>query len=342
MAGSVAATLLFGASHTLVAFVAAWGLNRYAQAAGWGAMVQIASRWFPASSHARVLGVLSMSYLVGDAVARIYLGSVLGWGYGWRGMYVVAAATLAVLAVGCAALLRSSPRALGLQEPPEMRTSQADSRFDAPGLAARLGPLLRNPMLWAICLLSAGMTLLRDVFSIWSPTYLADAAGLTPQEAARSSAVFPLLGALSALLAGTVSDRWRGQRAPIIVAALGGLTVVLTILAALPVSSRPGLTLGLLASAAFLLTGPYTLCAGVMALDLGGKRAGATAAGLIDAAGYIGALASGAGVGMIGQRAGWGTVIAVLAGVAGLTTLAAVAYWIGFERRPTHAEARTT
>jgi sugar phosphate permease len=47
--------------------------------------------------------------------------------------------------------------------------------------------------------------------------------------------------------------------------------------------------LGLLAAVAFLVLGPYSLLAGAIAVELGGRRGSATAAGLIDTAGHLGA-----------------------------------------------------
>jgi len=53
-----------------------------------------------------------------------------------------------------------------------------------------------------------------------------------------------------------------------------------------------------------------------MAVDLGGRRGSATEAGLIDTAGYLGAVLSGWGIGSIAERAGWAIAFRTLAGVA--------------------------
>ena len=55
---------------------------------------------------------------------------------------------------------------------------------------------------------------------------------------------------------------------------------------------------------------------GVIALDLGGKRGGSTAAGLIDAAGYLGAIVSVYGVARLAEVHGWSAGFRVLAGAA--------------------------
>jgi OPA family glycerol-3-phosphate transporter-like MFS transporter len=105
------------------------------------------------------------------------------------------------------------------------------------------------------------------------------------------------------------------------------LVAALALLGLAPTQGDPLLTLGLIAGVAFFLLAPYAYCAGVAALDLGGKRGSATVAGLIDTAGYLGAILSGRGVSEIVQRHGWEGVFLVLAGVAALTVIAAMVYW---------------
>ncbi len=70
-----------------------------------------------------------------------------------------------------------------------------------------------------------------------------------------------------------------------------------------------------------------------MAMSLGGKRGSATAAGLIDGAGYVGATASGWGVAAIASHFEWKGVFLSLAGVCCLTLVIALAYLILSERR---------
>jgi phosphonatase-like hydrolase len=56
---------------------------------------------------------------------------------------------------------------------------------------------------------------------------------------------------------------------------------------------------------AFFVISPYSLLAGAIAVELGGRRGSATAAGLIDTAGYLGAVASGVVIGTLAQHQGW-------------------------------------
>jgi MFS transporter, OPA family, glycerol-3-phosphate transporter len=331
MAGSVVCTLFFGLATGLGVFLVVWAVNRYVQSMGWSALVKVASRWYPVAVHGRVMGVLSMSYLIGDALCRAYLGVFIGAGLGWRGVFFVAAGTLAVVAIGCWVTLRDSPGDVGAEEPPANPRNvfgDAGQAGRAEGLGSLLGPLVRNPVFWLVCVMCFGLTMIRETFTFWTPTILKDMGGMTAAEAAWGSAVFPLVGGLSALCGGWLSDRAKGRHGRMVLPSLVLLVAALAVFGLAPAQGRPLLTLGLIAGVATFLLAPYAYCAGVAALDLGGKRGSATVAGLIDTVGYLGGIVSGRGVAGVVQSHGWSGVFLALAGVAALTVVAAVVYWV--------------
>src|SRR5215475_9157526 len=74
MAGSILFTIVFAFGGGFPIFTLAWVCNRLVQSAGWSGLVKVSSRWFDFSSYGTVMGVLSISYLVGDAAARQAMG----------------------------------------------------------------------------------------------------------------------------------------------------------------------------------------------------------------------------------------------------------------------------
>ncbi len=330
MVASAICTTLFGLGSGIAVFAIAWAANRYFQSMGWGAMVKTAGFWFPYRLHASVMGALAVSYLLGDAAGRAYLGCFLEAGIGWRGLFFVAAATLAALAVLCFFTLKSSPRDIGEPEPatnPINVFGDAEPKASLRNLFHLFGPLMTNPTFWLVCIMNAGLTLIRETFNFWIPTYLTEVTSATPAQAALSSTVFPFVGAWSALLAGLLSDRLKGKHGRVAVPSLIILIASLWLLASTTLTGKPYLALVLLGGVSFFLMGPYSFCSGVMSLDLGGKHGSATAAGLIDAAGYAGGMASGWGIGKIAQVYGWSVAFHFLAGIAGLVAIAAGIYW---------------
>jgi sugar phosphate permease len=327
MAGAIILTFAFASGGTLPVFLIAWVGNRLSQSLGWAGMIKITSRWFSSSTYGTVMGILSLSYLFGDAAARYFMGLLIARGFSWRGVFSVAAWILFGIFLLCAWLLKETPAQLGLREPradPENLYGEGGDEPTPPSLGALLGPLLRSPALWLICLLSLGVTLLRETFNTWTPTYFVDGVGLSRAEAAGTSALFPLFGGVSVLLAGYLSDRLgRGGRAVIIVV---GLTLAGAALAGLGLADFGGSTrwpVVLVTAVAFLLLGPYSYLAGAMALDFGGKRGGATASGLIDFVGYLGGVLAGEGMARAVLALGWRGAFLVLAGIAWLSSVVA-------------------
>lgn len=309
MWGTVAATLAFGAGGGLLTLGAAWMVNRFIQSTGWGALTKLVAQWFEPERHGQVVAVLSLSYLFGDAAARFALGSMLGAGFGWRAIFVASAGVLAVIAVGVGAVLRERPGDRGLPDPRSgLHSVYGDAEATPPPDAAALvAPFLASPSFWLVCALSCGLTLVREAFNIWTPTFLAATYDMAPGEAARWSAIFPLMGGVSVILVGFASDALGPGRRMTLAAPL----VLVAGLLAFGASSglvMHDVRLGLLAvgAIALCLIGPYSLLAGAIALELGGRRGAATAAGLIDTAGYLGALLSGVAVGAAAQSQGWG------------------------------------
>lgn len=312
----------FGLSHgILVPLVVGWSVNRYVQAMGWGGLVLTVGRWFPPGRTATVMGILSMSYLLGDAAAKWYLGIVIVRGAGWQTLFLAAAVTLALIGVVVAFVLKSSP---GLVRLPEFPPSDSAVDERATTVWQRYRPLLVNRSFLLICLLSGGLTLIRETFNFWTPTYFREVVGLTPGLAAEWSSVFPLVGAFAALSAGWLADRRGGRTTVVTIPALIGLVVALLVVPLLPTSGNPRLAAAALAVVAVLLIMPYSFLAGAVAIRFGGRGGAATAANLIDTAGYLAGVLSGSLIGRVTERAGWNAAFRVLAVVAGLSLTVAV------------------
>ena len=334
---SVAATVAFSASAGLPMFLLFWMINRFAQSAGWAGLTKTAAHWFPARRYGLVMSALSLSFLFGDAAGRYLLGGLVTAGLTWRAVFIAAAIALTAIGVVVAITLRGSPRDVGLPEP-EVSANNVFGKDGAASTPASIGDLLRpyleSVSFWLVCGLSFGMTLIREAFNTWVPAYLVDAHQLAPGVAAQYSALFPFLGGLSAIAIGVSSDRMRGgNRVTLIVPAMVICTLSLVALAIATERGDLRLAMMAIAATAFSLLGPYTLLAGAIAMDMGGRRGSATAAGLIDTAGYAGGTLSGFAVGQLAQSGGWAPVFNILAVLAGGVAAIAFAYCIDHRRR---------
>src|SRR5437870_7973371 len=124
---SAACVVAFGLSGSLAAFLVIWVANRFVQSMGWGALVGIAGRWYPARRYATVMGVLCLSYLIGDSVARLYLGQIMNLGVGWRGLFFASAGTLVIIGLVGAVTVFDRPGDRGLPDPEHRLTAETEN-----------------------------------------------------------------------------------------------------------------------------------------------------------------------------------------------------------------------
>ncbi len=116
MGGAILCTLA-AASGALPVFALAWVGNRLIQSAAWAGLVKITSRWFSFATYGTVMGVMSLSFLFGDAIGRDFMGVLIAHGLGWRGVFVVAAFSLFALFLANLLLLKESSAEIGEPEP---------------------------------------------------------------------------------------------------------------------------------------------------------------------------------------------------------------------------------
>ncbi len=336
MFGSVLFTLLFAVSGSLPIFTLAWVGNRAVQSFCWAGMVKITGRWFSYSSYGTAMGVVSLSYLFGDAAARGFMGllmqpgCVTQQGLTWREVFWVAAAGLAACTTISWLRLYESPRDIGEDEPaasPVNVYGQAGQHDEPGSLRQLLLPLITSPLFLVVCVLSLGLTLLRETMGTWSPTFFAQAVGSTGAQAAAQSALFPLLGGVSVLAAGWCGDLL-GPRGRALVILLGCLlaAIMLAVLGSVEFSAKSATPVWLVGLVGFAMLGPYSYLAGAISLDLGGKQGGATACGLIDGVGYLGGFLAGGSFAQLSVDYGWNAAFQTLALVALLTSAAAAVY----------------
>ena len=342
MGGSILFTLLFSLGGGMPIFTLAWIGNRLVQSTGWAGAVKITSRWFSHSSYGTVMGLVSLSYLFGDAAARQFMGAIIGHGYGWRVVFQVAAGTLFVIFVANFLLLKESRTEIGESEPDVNPANLFGAEGSDPkpaGLRDLLGPLFRSPAFWIVCSLSLGTTLVRETFNTWTPTYFHQVAGYSEAAAASTSSVFPFFGGVSVLLSGFLSDRMgRYGRSAIMFVSLLASSVALLALGSLPAGAGRMLPTVLVGAVGFLVIGPYAYLAGAIALDFGGKHGSATSSGIIDGVGYLGGILAGDTVARISVSFGWTGAFLALAVIALLSSGAAAMLFMGQRRAPVPQE----
>jgi sugar phosphate permease len=340
--GAAAFTLLFALGGSLPVFTLAWVGNRLTQSVGWAGLIKVSSRWFDYSCYGSIIGILSVSYLVGDALARQQMGLLIEHGYGWRVLFLFAAIVAGAMLLASLLWLRESRAQEGYSEArpnPLNLFAATDSR--PAGVGALLLPLLRSRAFLLVCLLSFACTIIRETFNTWTPMYLRDYLGYSISHSAALSAIFPGVGALSVLVAGWLSDRLglNGRALLLFLGLLATAAALVLLMAVRAGASDSLLPLVAIGVVAFCLLGPYSYLGGAFALDFGGKQASAASSGIIDGIGYLGGVLAGDSVARLAVAFGWDGVFVTLAAVSAMAALGAGALLLLNSKavRPAHA-----
>jgi len=250
MALTSVATYSFAVSPSYSILMASWLLSRLAQSSIWTNFIVVINESFPSTSRGAAIAVLSQSFLVGDAGAKLILGA-LAPHIDYRGVSLVGATFMLTMTVASSKLLQ--PIKVSYTSP---SSTAAASR----SLCQRLRALASMRSFWCIALANGGTCFVREVFRDWVPLLLVDLCGTSTSAAAMLSTVFPLVGALAVLVIGFWGDKLKA-RGPLLVLFLLLAIASLLALTALSLESLPlslPLTLTLIAGAS-LLNGPYSV-----------------------------------------------------------------------------------
>ena len=316
---SLAAVALFGAAGAfapgLALLTTAYGLNRFVGSAAWGGMIKLVPTWFQRSRAATVIGVMSVSYVVGGLAATLLARTIVGAGGGWRAVMGLPSIALVAIAIPCIFLVRRGPLHAETGAPAKKRP------------LAEYISLFRRPQFLVVCALSFTITLMRESFAIWSVDFLTSIQGSSKSvvTAALQSIGFDIAGIVAILVSGAAYDKVAPPRRRFLVA--GTLALLSAVLFILPGAAKASSLAGvvLIGLVGLLVYGPYSLLAGVLAVESGGAKLAATTAGIIDGIGYIAAVLAGSTLGLLLDIGGYTLGFRALAAVTATAAVIALA-----------------
>jgi NNP family nitrate/nitrite transporter-like MFS transporter len=227
--------------------------------------VPFVTSWFAPRRRGMAIGIFGAG-MGGTAISALTTVKLMN-AHGIRTPFLLTALVLAAYGVLAAFVLRDAP----------------DRILPAESFTRRLNAAVRLPVTWQLSALYAVVFGGYVAFSVYLPTYLKTAYGLTQQDAANRMAGFVLLAVLARPLGGWLSDRIEPTRV------LAGVFAVVTT-GALVQSSTPGLapvgTIAFLAMAAALGAGSGAVFA-LVARRAPSNMVG-TVTGVVGAAGGLG------------------------------------------------------
>ncbi len=296
-AGSLASLTLF------------YSANRLAGSMAWGSMVKLVPDWFGTKTLPLAMACLSLSFVFGGVCATLFAGQVAAWTSNqWRMvMGVPSAVVIVLLLLNWIILPRHVTAETGL-------ANGTSSGFRAGQILA----LLRIRQFWVVCALSFTLTLLRETFNTWTVDFFKTEGGaaMSLQVAAFLSTPFDAFGAVGIVLLGYVFGRIsKPARRHLLCGILVALSFLIFSLPHLIHFNLWAVTLAI-GGVGFLAYGPYSLLAGIFAVEIRGKEQVATVAGLVDGTGYVASILAGRQFGKIVDSGGYALGFKCLAGLA--------------------------
>ena len=290
-----------------------YSLNGLFQSAGWPPIARLMTNWFSPKQLGTYWGIVNGSHQIGSVIILVG-GAWLGQRYGWASIFFVPALICGFVALFIFKHLCDTPESEGLP-PLEVYENFTPSWETTKGESARISMkeiflkhIIPNRALWLVCWANFFLYVVRMGFFNWAPTFLQEARGSSPLGSSFQSSLFELAGIFAGILAGYISDRLAGGRRNAVCAVFMALLIVALMLFAVAPGGHQLLDSVLLLTIGFFVYGPQTL-AGIAGAEFGSGRAAATANGLTGFFGYMGAIFSGFGVGLIIDNFGWNRAI---------------------------------
>jgi sugar phosphate permease len=226
------------------------------------------------------------------------LASFLLARFGWRVAFSGPALWLLVMSAIVFLLLRPGPLLAAAGTDLQLNQSLPPPSRSASGA-------LGNRILYCYGACYFCLKLIRYSLLFWLPFYLHTVAGFGEAQSGYLSTSFELGGVLGSAGLGWISDRTGREHARTALFSLLGLAGALLAYAQIGAAAGPALHFAALALVGALLFGPDALLSGAAAQDAGGPEQAATATGLVNGIGSVGALLQGPLTVSVQSALGW-------------------------------------
>ncbi len=331
LAIAVVANITMGLMGSLAAFIFLMGTNGLGQSTGWSGLVKNMTPWFSPNKRGVVMSWWCTCYVVGAFLATIFAtywanNDTILVEWGWKRAFIFPAGLVVIIMLLYSSVTRNRPSDAGL---PVLFEEDGDNEAATVKGERRLliKSLVVKSELWVVSFIYFTLKLTRYVFLFWLPLYMVEALQYSTEDSGYLSSVYELVGFFGVISAGYISDHlYQSRRFPIVAIMLFLMAVICFIQ---PLIADLGmLVIGINIGLIGIMTyGPDSLLSGATAMDIGGKKGAAMAAGIINGVGSAGQLLSPLIAAYFSEQFGWnalfyGFVVLALVG-AGL----AVSKW---------------
>ena len=309
----------------LAYFSTMWTLNMYFQSYSASALIKVNAGWFHVSERGIFSAIFGSIIQLGrfGVYALMTVPFVVALPWQWK--FFIPSAIAALFTLLTFLFVRDTPKDAGLPEfDPEDATSGDTGKVTFKYVAQKI---FTNPIAITIAGASFCTGLVRKGFEEWFPRYMQEVHHLSLDNPVfqRNALAIVLAGVAGAFAAGIMSDKlFANRRAPVAFIGYG-----LQVLSLGVVWMAPSLTWIV---AAFIFNSlaismSHSILSGAASMDFGGRRAGATAAGMFDGMQYIAGSVMGYGMGTLLDNFGWGSWAPSMIGFSAVGAILMLFIW---------------
>ena len=267
-------------------FAILWGINGWAQSMGSPPGVIQLSRWFPMSKRGTYYSIFSSTPYIGEFLAFIIVGAVVG-SFGWQFGFVFAAVAGFI---GSAVILLSvsdTPESKGLPSIQSL-SGEAPREEDAMPTVKLQKMILSHPGIWIIAASSAFVYITKYAVAGWGVLFLQKAKDFSLENATQIIAFSAAFGVLGTVIAGWLSDTvFKGDR--IRPAILSGLLSFVFLGLFLFTEGSYIVNIAYVSMFSLFIGVLYCIVAGLMAIDIVPRKATGAALGVVGISSYAAA-----------------------------------------------------
>lgn len=313
-----------------------YSINMYFQSYGALSVVKVNASWFHVRERGVLGGVFGSMISVGYWLAYGICGWILASAPLWA-VYVVPSATIFVMLAIDFVVVRDRPSDAGHAD-----FDTGDERLEPAGAASHGEPeaaeprarffdvtrhVLSHPVLRRLAFAEFCTGIVRQGLLLYFPEFLKEV-----HHVKTGTALFQLAstgitvgGVVGALACGVLSDRvFQSRRPPVAFIFYLGQIVSLLILGWVTSASAAAFMIGF---SCVWIFGVHGMLSGTASMDFGGRKAAATAAGLLDGIQYVGAGLTGFGLGAVLDRWHWGVWTYALVPFSSVGALVMLTLW---------------
>ncbi len=288
-----------------------WGANGWFQSAGFPAVAKSLTYWYSNSERGTKWSLWSCSHQVGTFLSVIISGYLVAH-YGWKMAFFIPSILAILAAFWLINRLRDKPQSLGLPCVEEFRKEPVKEKCEEDKDNRSYGQIFKenilfNKTIWLLAIAYIFVYIIRFGAEDWMVKYLSESKHNSLELAAMKLSALPLFGIVGTILAGVISDKvFKGQRAPVNLIYLVGVTICLLLLKVNTVSNLDFVLIGLIGAFTY---GPQMMIGGLCAVESSSKKVASAATGFTGSFGYLGAVLSATGTGFMVDKFGWNGAI---------------------------------